>query len=159
MDALKLTFVNGETVSFPFGQDSTLTIDTPDGVNGIKRGSWGEIADVAYVTDAGDEVAETVIPDTQTAPEPAADVPAEDPSLLQKVEDKLGLGHDAAVADTQAAVEVAATGAADDPTAHLTAALADVDVAIAAFPDSAELVDLKSQLEAIQADESAHTGA
>lgn len=175
MDALKLTFVNGETIQFPFGPDSTLKIETPDGINGLQHGAWGEITDVAYVTDAGEVVATTVVAgpietaapaETAAAAETTAAVTGdgtetivEDPTLLQKVEAKLGLGHDTVVADTQTAVDVASTGTADDPAAHLTAALADADVAIAAFPDSPELADLKSQLEAIQADESAHSGA
>lgn len=60
--ALKLTFLDGGTTVFPFGPDSQLTVDTPDGVNGVKRGSWGEVADVAVVDNtelpSGDPVAE-----------------------------------------------------------------------------------------------------
>lgn len=62
--ALKLTFLDGGTTVFPFGPDSQLTVDTPDGVNGVKRGSWGEVADVAVVDNtelpSGDPVVEDV---------------------------------------------------------------------------------------------------
>lgn len=61
MDALKLTFVNGETISFPFSKDSSIAVETPDGVNGTQRGVWGEVTDVEYV--AGPvEPAVTVVP-------------------------------------------------------------------------------------------------
>jgi len=162
MDALKLTFVNGETISVAFGVDSSISIETPDGVNGVKRGSWGEITSVEYVTNVSPTVLDPTVSNTQPV-EPVAppvdptiiDAPPADPSLMQKVADKLGLGHDTVVADTQTAVDVASTGTAVDPAAHLTAALADADAAIAAFPDSVELVDLKTQLEAIQAEQAA----
>lgn len=48
MSELKLTFANGETVEFPFGPESSLTVETPDGVNAPKRGSWSEIVHVEY---------------------------------------------------------------------------------------------------------------
>jgi len=104
MDALKLTFVNGETIQFQFGVDSTLKIETPDGVNGVQNGAWGEITDVAYVKDAGEVVATTVVagPTETAAPDTTVEPPA-DPSLFQKVEEKFGIGH-----------------AAFDPAAHVS---------------------------------------
>lgn len=149
MDALKLTFTNGDTLSVPFNEDSTLTIDTPDGPNGVKHGAWGEVANVEFVKDTGD-VVDATVPETPPAVEPVPVVPDTPPdtSLLQKVETKLGIGtHDEVVASAQTDVAVAQAGAADDPAAHLTQAIADVNAALITYPDSVELQDAKAQLE------------
>jgi hypothetical protein len=165
MDALKFTFVNGDTISVAFGVDSTLTIDTPDGVNGVKHGAWGEVAAVEYVKDAGDVVVETVIHDTQpvaepvtiadtfppagehftgssptetapnTAVPPIGDVPAVVPDTVEQ-----------AVADAQTAVDTALVGDAPDSVSHLAQAQADVAAALAIYPDSVELQDAQTQL-------------
>lgn len=77
MDALKITFANGESVSFPFSAGSTLAVDTPDGVNGSQRGVWGEVVEVEYVKDA---VAPAVpVADPAPAAEPEPEQPAADP--------------------------------------------------------------------------------
>lgn len=180
MDALKLTFVNGDTVSVVFGVDSSISVETPDGVNGVKRGSWGEITNVEYVKDVSPTVLDPTVsnippaepaapadPFASAAAAPAAEQqPIEvavadtntnippitagasndaSPSLLSKVEDKLGIGtHDQAVTAATAAVD-AAPGA---PIDHIQGALADVNTALATWPDSTQLQDAKTQLEA-----------
>jgi hypothetical protein len=88
MDSLKLTFVNGETVEFPFSKGSTVAVETPDGVNGSQRGVWGEVVGVEYVKDpaveqpaAPAEPAVDVEPATEDAssdPAPAEAAPATD---------------------------------------------------------------------------------
>jgi hypothetical protein len=75
MDSLKLTFVNGETVEFPFSKGSTVAVETPDGVNGSQRGVWGEVVGVEYVKDPAVEQ-----PAAPAEPaEPAAEVATPDP--------------------------------------------------------------------------------
>lgn len=54
---LQLTFGDGRTVEFPFGPESTLTVETPDGVNGSKRGAWSEITGVELVDAAPGDAA------------------------------------------------------------------------------------------------------
>jgi hypothetical protein len=82
MDALKLTFVNGETVEFPFSKGSTVAVETPDGVNGSQRGVWGEVVGVEYVNDPAVEQpaapAEPAEPAAEPV-EPAAEVATPDP--------------------------------------------------------------------------------
>lgn len=48
---LELTFADGSTKTFPFSPDSQLSVNTPDGANGIKSGSWGEITGLELVPD------------------------------------------------------------------------------------------------------------
>jgi len=169
MDALKLTFVNGDTVSVVFGVDSSISVETPDGVNGVKRGSWGEVTNVEYVKDVSPTVLDPTVSNVPLADpfasaaaapvaeqqpievaDPNATVAADaaaSPSLLSKVEDKLGIG-------THADAVAAATDAIGSPTAppasadYNQAALDDVNAALATWPDSTQLQDAKTQLEA-----------
>lgn len=67
---LELTFLNGDTKTFPFGPDSQLSVQTPDGANGIKSGSWGEITGLTLVPDAPAEVTPT--PEPQPVADPAS---------------------------------------------------------------------------------------
>lgn len=87
---LQLTLKDGSTVTFPFGEDSSLSVWTPDGVNGEKRGSWGEITGLALVPDAEPApVDATPVADPATVevdPVPAA-VPASDPVASVPAED------------------------------------------------------------------------
>lgn len=105
-----------------------------------------------------------------TGGEPGAEPPVQEPatteaaatavvdeSFLQKVQDKLGLGHETVVADAQAAVTAATAG--DATIDRVTAAIADVTAALAAYPDSAELADAKFQLESLVGTPPAAQGA
>lgn len=82
MATLTLTFEDGTKSEFPFHTGSQLSVRTPDGVNGEKYGSWGEITglELAATTDAVAEpqpvVADPVEPDLQTTAA-VADAPAE----------------------------------------------------------------------------------
>lgn len=87
------------------------------------------------VEDASPAVAEASAPPVEDVPAPAEPAPAADPA------------HDAAVVVAQAAV--ADASAVDDRAAHLAAANADIDAALAQWPDSPQLQDLKSQIAAL----------
>lgn len=76
----------------------------------------------------------------------AAAAPASE-SILQRVEGAFGIGHDDAVTAAQAAVTAGLAG--DAQSEHVHQAIADVNAAIAAYPDSAELADAKFQLESL----------
>jgi hypothetical protein len=76
MDSLKLTFVNGETVEFPFSKGSTVAVETPDGVNGSQRGVWGEVVSVEYVKDPAVEQPAAPAVDVEPAVEDASSEPA-----------------------------------------------------------------------------------
>lgn len=111
---------------------------------------------VASYDFGGLAAAELKTGDLQLAPAPApGPAPAEtEPPAADPIADA---GHDLAVADAQATVE-AATAVASDPALptpevvdHLAAALADVNAALAEYPDSSELADAKAQLDDLAA--------
>lgn len=185
---LQLTLKDGSTVTFPFGEDSSLSVWTPDGVNGEKRGSWGEITGLELVPDADPApvVAPVEVDPTPVdvpASEPVAAVPAEDsppvdetvsapepqptdangdpipapadapdpnvsdPATTDDATAEPAVAdpeHDTAVAEANDAIVQVALGTSD-PDA-LAKALADVEAALATYPDSAELADAKTQL-------------
>lgn len=197
---LQLTLKDGSTVTFPFGEDSSLSVWTPDGVNGEKRGSWGEITGLALVPDvdpapvdataglvaAASTIAPNLggitVPDSLATPAPeqpeeSASVPADetapapepqpidangdpipapadapdpnvsDPATTDDATAEPVVAdpeHDTAVAEANDAIVQVALGTSD-PDA-LAKALADVEAALAQYPDSAELADAKTQL-------------
>lgn len=121
MKALQLTFQNGDTAEFPFGPDSTLTIDTPDGANGVKRGSWSEITDVALVEAKDESHADVVL----TEPDP---VPADD--TLASPEAALDHAASLPIAEAVAHVDAALAKWPDDPDLLATKAeLAEIQAA------------------------------
>lgn len=203
---LQLTLKDGSTVTFPFGEDSSLSVWTPDGVNGEKRGSWGEITGLELVPDAdpapvdataglvaasatiapnlgGITVPDPPVTSAPEQPEESVSVPAEDsppvdetaPAPESQPVDANGdpipvptdapdpnvpdpattedatadpvvadPEHDTAVAEANDAIVQVALGSSD-PDA-LAKALADVEAALATYPDSPELADAKTQL-------------
>jgi hypothetical protein len=124
--ALKLTLTDGRTVAFPFGPDSQLTVSTPDGVNGLKHGSWGEISHVEIVDDSelssdDDQPADVVEPPPVVEPAPVVD--------------------EATLASPYTAIDHAATLPLADAKAH-------VDAALVRFPDDPDLLAAKAELDA-----------
>lgn len=65
---------------------------------------------------------------------------------------------DAVVAAANDAVDTAVAGSAPDPSAHVAQAIADVDAALAQWPDDQHLQDAKAQLADLAADLSAELG-
>lgn len=145
MKALQLTFENGDTVQFPFGPDSQLTVDTPDGVNGVKRGSWGEIADLAVV-----DVADTTPAETPAAP----------PTDTPPVGDQTGAatasaGHadapvvtDGATSDSPVVSATPAEAVANAQVLPVADALAHIDAALAKWPGDPDLLSAQADLQA-----------
>lgn len=132
MATLKLTFQTGDTAEFPFHTGSQLSVTTPDGVNGDKYGSWGEVTGIELTDDA------TVAADVPVADTPAVEVPA-------VVETPPAVEPDPATLETPTAAIDHATGLPlDDAHAHIVAALDK-------FPDDPDLLTAKTDVEAAQA--------
>lgn len=109
----------------------------------------GDAAPAAETTNAEPATDETTAEVAQ--PEPAAE-PAEAAAPAQDAAEPVS--HDQVVVDaTSAVVAATATDPAADPTVAdaLTKAQSDVETALAQWPDSAELQDLKTQLENLAA--------
>lgn len=132
MATLTLTFQNGDTAEFPFHTGSQLSVTTPDGVNGDKYGSWGEVTGIT-LTDEPVAVEET-------AP------PAEPPVVeTAPVVETLPVEPDPATLATPADAIIHATGLPlDDAHTHIVSALEK-------WPDDADLLTAKTDIEAAQA--------
>lgn len=123
-------------------------------------------AEGATLPDASAVAEEPAVDPTPSSPEPASDAPApsdtpssdagatpsdastppEDPSQT----DDHAVAADAAAVTVEAAQNVVASDApAPDKQAQIQSALADVETALAQFPDSPQLQDAKAQLEAL----------
>lgn len=196
---LELTFADGSTKTFPFGPDSQLSASTPDGANGLKQGSWGEITGLQLVPDADPAPVEDAVPssdspvsaseadasapaeespvaETEATPDPTtsgsdsstpepsdsptssdgstpdastpSDPPADPESVDATITDQV---HTDAVTEANDAIVAVGLGTSD-PDA-LAKALADVEAALETYPDSAELLDAKTQLTDLTATE------
>lgn len=165
---LKLTLASGDVCEIPFDTTSALTVTTVTTVDGQQVESaeaHAEIVGIELVESppVPEPVIETLTGEQAAAQtgETTADVPPTPDTFVEP-----GIGdtsdtpvdeapvevgtHDEAVAAAQAAVDVAASGAADDFAGHIAKAIADVDAALAVYPDSTDLQDAKAQLELLQ---------
>jgi hypothetical protein len=125
MATLTLTFQNGDTAEFPFHTGSQLSVTTPDGVNGNKYGSWGEVTGITL----SDDPAPVAPVEAPAEPPVAETTPEPDPATLATPAD--AIAH--------------ATGLPlDDAHAHIVTALET-------FPDNADLLTAKADIEAAQA--------
>lgn len=162
MSVLKLTFENGDTTEMPFTPASTLTVSTPDGVNGEKRGAWSEITAIDLTDDAApieepapvapDVVepapAEPVVdpipePDPEPVTEPTPDAPVTpepDPVVGPKPVDE----SDVPPADPATPADAIEAAAEQATTAD---ALTHIQAALDKWPDDPDLAAAKADLE------------
>jgi hypothetical protein len=155
--ALKLTLGTGEEIVVPFDSTSAITITTVQVVEGVQVEKAEAHADVVGIELVDDPIVETPEPVTMTPDEAAAAgnvnpdsgvEPGTEPPVAEPGADQTPpaeIVHDDAVAAAQDAVVAATTGGATID--HVTQAIADVNAALAVYPDSAELADAKFQLE------------
>jgi pyruvate/2-oxoglutarate dehydrogenase complex dihydrolipoamide acyltransferase (E2) component len=75
MSKLKIATADGGKHEFPFGPDSQLSVTTPDGVNGNKYGSWGEVTSLELVADdQADDAVDATPAAVELAPEHGVDL-------------------------------------------------------------------------------------
>ena len=155
MATLKLTFQDGSTVDFPFHAGSQLSVTTPDGANGDKYGSWGEITAPELTGDAA-------VPDgTVPAPTAITDIPATPDATAAGTSNPDGTvtppASDVVVttpADPADATNPDGTVTSDSPAAALdnaavlpeADALAHINAALVKWPDDADLLAAQADL-------------
>lgn len=147
---LKLTFQNGDTAEFPFHTGSQLSVTTPDGANGDKYGSWGEVTGIE-LTDQPTDVTVVELPPVEAPPaEPVAE-PSANPTPIEQAQladtptgDGAAPSTDVTLATPADAITHATGLPLDDAHAHIVTALEK-------FPDDSDLLTAKADIEAAQA--------
>lgn len=79
MQKLVLSFQDGSTAEIAFGAGSTLSVQTPDGVNGSIYGAWSEIVDVR-LADGEDTAAVEPQVEAEAEVEASEPEPVEEPA-------------------------------------------------------------------------------
>lgn len=160
MPVLEVTFADGTTAQYPISASATVTVTEsslePGSIGSAFSFAFSGATDVKLLPDAPTVDAPVLVTEPVPAPAPIVDTPAEQQDATLDTAPPTGeapldpadvAAHtDAVNAATDAAVN-ATLADKRDAKAIIVQALADVDIALAQWPDSTELQDAKAQLD------------